>query len=64
MINRVKPDLQVYTMGFFDGRYKSDGTTKHYDFDLNDAYYPDGWLSLEVQKKHDIVLFLEIIERL
>jgi len=64
MINRVKPDLQVDTMGFLDGRYKPDGPTKHYDFDLNDAYYPDRWLLLEEQEKYDIILFLEVIEHL
>lgn len=64
MINRVRPDLQVDTMGFLDGRYKPDGTTKHHDFDLNDAYYPDRWLVSEEQKKYDIILFLEVIEHL
>ncbi len=64
MINRVRPDLQVDTMGFLDGRYKPNGTTMHHDFDLNDAYYPDRWLVSEDQKKYDIILFLEVIEHL
>jgi len=41
MRNRVRPDIQINTMGFWDERYRPDGTTKHRDFDLNDAYYQE-----------------------
>jgi len=64
MINRVRPDIQMDTMGFWDERYSPDGTTKHHNFDLNDAYYPERWLVTEEQNKYDIILFLEVIEHL
>ncbi len=64
MINRVRPDLQMDTLGFLDERYRPEGTTKHYDFDLNDSYYPDRWPVSEERKKYDIILFLEVIEHL
>jgi 2-polyprenyl-3-methyl-5-hydroxy-6-metoxy-1,4-benzoquinol methylase len=64
MINRVRPDLAVDTMGFMDERYRPAGITKHYAFDLNDTYYPDRLIVLEEKEKYDIILFLEVIEHL
>jgi len=58
MRNRVRPDIQINTMGFWDERYRPDGTTKHHDFDLNDAYYQERWLVIGEQNNYDTILIL------
>ena len=64
MISQLRPDLQIDTVGFLAERYKPDGITKHYSFDVNDAYYPDRWIVLDKNSRYDIILFLEVIEHL
>ncbi|MFT4519113.1 MAG: SAM-dependent methyltransferase [Halioglobus sp.] len=64
MINEVWPQLQIDTMGFFAERYAPNGPTRHYDYDLNDTYFPEKWLAIEEPEKYDIIFFLEVIEHL
>jgi SAM-dependent methyltransferase len=64
MINRIWPGLHIDTMGFLAERYRPSGETKHYGYDLNDAHYPERWISLDKNEKYDLILFLEVIEHL
>src|SRR5262245_52900420 len=47
MINRIRPNVEIDTLGYLAERYKPGGTTRHFQFDLNDAYYPERWIKLE-----------------
>jgi SAM-dependent methyltransferase len=57
------PDIRVDTFGFFVPRYAPRRTTRHLEFDLNDAYYPDRWLD-EGHEEYDIITFMEVVEHL
>jgi SAM-dependent methyltransferase len=64
MISQLRPDLEIDTLGYLAERYRPVGITKHYNFDVNDAYYPDRWIVLGKDSRYDIILFLEVIEHL
>jgi SAM-dependent methyltransferase len=64
MVNRIWPELRIDTLGFLAERYAPTGETTHHGYDLNDAYYPQRWLTIEENKKYDIIFFLEVIEHL
>lgn len=64
MISRIWPSIKIDTLGFLDQRYAPSGETKHYDYDLNDSYFPERQLAIADIEKYDAILFLEVIEHL
>jgi hypothetical protein len=60
LLRRAYPEATVNTMGFHDGRF-ADDAGRHWDFDLNDAFYPDKWVGTD---RHHLVVMAEVIEHL
>jgi Methyltransferase domain len=56
-----KDRLHIDTFGFRDSKFPPPDGGRHFDFDLNDAYFPDRWPRIE---PYDIVVMFEVIEHL
>lgn len=55
------PQAVVNTLGFRDLRFPPRTQDRHFEFDLNDAQYPERWPGLE---HHHLVVMAEILEHL
>jgi len=55
------PGAVVNTLGFRDLRFHARPKDQHFEFDLNNAQFPDRWLKLE---PHDLVILAEVLEHL
>ena len=49
------------SLGLESSRFRPRQQDKHFQFDLNDAQYPDKWLSIE---SHDLIIMGEVLEHL
>lgn len=58
---RTLPEAIVNTLGFRDLRFPPRSQDRHFEFDLNDAQYPEKWPKLD---RHQLVVMGEIIEHL
>ncbi len=58
---RQSQNAIVNTAGFEDLRFRPRPAEKHFQFDLNDAQYPERWPRIE---HHDLVVMAEVIEHL
>jgi hypothetical protein len=58
---RTLPEAIVNTLGFRDPRFHPRSQDRHFQFDLNDAQYPEKWPRLE---RHHLVVMAEVIEHL
>jgi hypothetical protein len=58
---RTLPEATVNTLGFRDPRFQPRSQDRHFQFDLNDAQYPEEWPRLE---RHHLVVMAEVIEHL
>jgi trans-aconitate methyltransferase len=54
-------DAVVDTLGFLDERFRGREGERHHEFDLNDAQYPERWITVE---PYDLVVMAEVIEHL
>lgn len=63
LLEKIFPEAQIDTLGFFDKRYALNGQTHHIHFDLNDTYDREKWPDLSADK-YDIIVMLEVIEHL
>jgi SAM-dependent methyltransferase len=65
LLEKLFPEFRMDTLGFLTERYSPvGGGSKHIEFDLNDAFFPEKWPAIESNEKYDLVLFLEVIEHL
>ena len=62
IFDRLFPDAQIDTLGFFDERYATSRQTVHIAFDLNDTYDREKWPCRA--EKYDIIVMMEVIEHL
>ncbi|MDO8614724.1 MAG: class I SAM-dependent methyltransferase [Dehalococcoidia bacterium] len=58
---RQWPGVVVDTVGFADDRFSTRQGERHFEFDLNDAQYPDRRITME---PHELVVMAEVIEHL
>jgi len=63
LLERVFPDMQIDTLGFFDARFAPLRQTVHISFDLNDTFDPEKRLE-HSGEQYAIIVMLEVIEHL
>lgn len=61
VLRGLLPEIAVNSMGFGDSRFAEREQDKHFNFDLNDAQYPEKWPEFE---EHDLIIMAEVIEHL
>jgi hypothetical protein len=64
LMSKLLSEATVDTMGYVNGPFHPQTNSKHIQYDLNDCYYKDRYLSLTEDEKYDIVVMLEVIEHL
>jgi SAM-dependent methyltransferase len=61
ILRKTVPAGIVNTLGFRDPRFEPRAQDRHFQFDLNDAQFPERWPIIE---GHDLVIMAEVIEHL
>lgn len=59
ILRSLLPKAEVNSLGFEDERFKLRPQDKHFQFDLNDAQYPEQWPQIG---EHDIIILAETLE--
>lgn len=63
LLKELFPYSQVDTIGFYDHRFSAGEDSRHFEFDLNDAFYPEKWPASQGEG-YDLIVFAEVIEHL
>lgn len=63
LLKKVLPYSELDTLGFLDYRFSAGERSRHYEMDLNDAYFRELWPRL-AGDGYDLVVFAEVIEHL
>lgn len=63
LLKVLGPSWQVDTLGYYDHRFSAQDGSRHWEMDLNDAYFEERWPELEGEG-YDLIVFAEVIEHL